>query len=93
MINGTQFITCLGAEALSRAELIAKQADVIAALSIDVLQGTPKAFDYGTIVTEYSLALGVVGGLAQMVERSLSMREVPGSIPGSSIKLFFPSFT
>ena len=24
------------------------------------------------------------GGLAQMVERSLSMREVPGSIPGSS---------
>ena len=27
------------------------------------------------------------GGLAQMVERSLSMREVPGSIPGSS-KIF-----
>ncbi len=26
----------------------------------------------------------VVGGLAQMVERSLSMREVPGSMPGSS---------
>ena len=26
-----------------------------------------------------------VGGLAQMVERSLSMREVPGSMPGSSI--------
>ena len=25
-----------------------------------------------------------IGGLAQMVERSLSMREVPGSIPGSS---------
>ena len=24
------------------------------------------------------------GGLAQMVERSLSMREVPGSMPGSS---------
>ena len=24
------------------------------------------------------------GGLAQMVERPLSMREVPGSIPGSS---------
>ena len=28
------------------------------------------------------------GGLAQMVERSLSMREVPGSMPGSSITLF-----
>ena len=29
------------------------------------------------------------GGLAQMVERSLSMREVPGSIPGSSTFCFF----
>ena len=28
------------------------------------------------------------GGVAQMVERSLSMREVPGSIPGAS-KFFF----
>ena len=28
------------------------------------------------------------GGVAQMVERSLSMREVPGSIPGASIQLF-----
>ena len=28
------------------------------------------------------------GGVAQMVERSLSMREVPGSIPGAS-KLIF----
>ena len=30
------------------------------------------------------------GGVAQMVERSLSMREVPGSIPGAS-KIFFHS--
>ena len=28
------------------------------------------------------------GGVAQMVERSLSMREVPGSIPGISSLLF-----
>ena len=28
------------------------------------------------------------GGVAQMVERSLSMREVPGSIPGASKELF-----
>ena len=33
-----------------------------------------------------SLALNN-GGVAQMVERSLSMREVPGSIPGAS-KIF-----
>ena len=34
------------------------------------------------------------GGVAQMVERSLSMREVPGSIPGASryfYTLFYPS--
>ena len=32
-----------------------------------------------------------LGGLAQMVERPLSMREVPGSIPGFSTGLFFIS--
>ena len=30
-----------------------------------------------------------VGGVAQMVERSLSMREVPGSIPGASNSKLF----
>ena len=50
LINGTQLITALGAEALYRAEMIAKQADVVAALTLDVLQGTPRAFDYGTHV-------------------------------------------
>lgn len=44
-INGTQFITSLTAEALYRAERAAKQADVIAALSIEALLGTNKAFD------------------------------------------------
>ena len=28
--------------------------------------------------------IAISGGVAQMVERSLSMREVPGSIPGAS---------
>ena len=54
MINGTQLITGLGAEALYRAEMIAKQADVVAALTLDVLQGTPRAFDYGTHVHVHS---------------------------------------
>ena len=31
----------------------------------------------------------ISGGVAQMVERSLSMREVPGSIPGASIPFHF----
>ena len=33
------------------------------------------------------------GGVAQMVERSLSMREVPGSIPGASITNVFLPFS
>ncbi|CAF3491187.1 unnamed protein product [Rotaria socialis] len=40
MINGTQFMTALGAEAVERAMSIARQADVIAALSTDALRGT-----------------------------------------------------
>ena len=47
LINGTQFITGLGIEALARAELITKEADVVAALTLEVLQGTTRAFDYG----------------------------------------------
>jgi histidine ammonia-lyase len=47
LINGTQFITALGSEALHRASNIANQADVVAALSIDALKGTPRAFDRG----------------------------------------------
>lgn len=46
LINGTQLITGLGIEALARAELITKEADVVAALTLEVLQGTTRAFDY-----------------------------------------------
>ncbi|KAI9142985.1 hypothetical protein BKA69DRAFT_1063686 [Paraphysoderma sedebokerense] len=45
MINGTQFIASLGAEALARAQLLVKQIDVVGALTLEALQGTPKAFD------------------------------------------------
>ena len=45
MINGAQFITALGCEALERANRIALQADVVAALTLEVLQGTSRAFD------------------------------------------------
>ncbi len=47
MINGTQLITGLGIQALHRAEILAKQADVIAALTFDVLRGHPAVFDAG----------------------------------------------
>lgn len=40
-------ITSLGAEAVERAQSIAQQADIIAALTLEVLKGTTKAFDSG----------------------------------------------
>ncbi|KIH58136.1 phenylalanine and histidine ammonia-lyase [Ancylostoma duodenale] len=45
LINGTQMVTALGAYTLERAHNIARQADVIAALSLDVLKGTTRAYD------------------------------------------------
>jgi histidine ammonia-lyase len=45
MINGTQLITSIGAEATERAGIIAKQADIVAALTLEVLKGTSRAFD------------------------------------------------
>lgn len=40
-------ITSLGAEAVERAQAIARQADIVAALTLEVLKGTTKAFDSG----------------------------------------------
>ncbi|KAJ1163316.1 hypothetical protein NDU88_003776 [Pleurodeles waltl] len=45
LINGTQMITSLGCEAVERAKAIAQQADIIAALTLEVLKGTTRAFD------------------------------------------------
>ena len=47
LINGTQMITSLGAEAVERAQAIARQADIVAALTLEVLKGSTKAFDSG----------------------------------------------
>lgn len=40
-------ITSLGCEAVERASAIARQADIVAALTLEVLKGTTKAFDTG----------------------------------------------
>lgn len=45
LINGTQMITALGAEAVERARYLALQADVIAALTCEVLKGNVSQFD------------------------------------------------
>lgn len=44
LINGTQFITSLGCEALIRSEILARQTDVVAAFSLEALRGTPRAY-------------------------------------------------
>ncbi|KAF1372625.1 hypothetical protein PFLUV_G00267800 [Perca fluviatilis] len=44
LINGTQLMSSLGAEAVERALGVARQADIIAALSFEALKGTTKAF-------------------------------------------------
>jgi len=45
LINGTQLITAISTEALVRSERAVRQADIITAMSVEVLKGTPKAFD------------------------------------------------
>lgn len=47
LINGTQFITAIGALALNKAENITRQGDVVAALTLEVMKGTSCAFDSG----------------------------------------------
>eukprot|EP00064_Thunnus_orientalis_P012249 superscaffoldBa00001857_g12283 len=47
LINGTQLMSSLGAEAVERAVGVARQADVIAALSLEALKGSTKAFHRG----------------------------------------------
>lgn len=45
LINGTQMMTSYGCLATDRAILLAKTADVIAALSVEALKGTDRAYD------------------------------------------------
>eukprot|EP00035_Acanthoeca_spectabilis_P034329 m.28481 g.28481 ORF g.28481 m.28481 type:complete len:563 (-) comp6555_c0_seq2:2390-4078(-) len=44
LINGTQMITALGAEAVHQARNAALCADIACALTVEVLKGTPRAF-------------------------------------------------
>ena len=44
LINGTQLITSIGAEALVRGRNVVRQADVVMAMTLEALQGTSTAF-------------------------------------------------
>eukprot|EP00760_Papus_ankaliazontas_P024324 PhM_4_TR2239/c0_g1_i3/m.82571/K01745/hutH, HAL; histidine ammonia-lyase len=45
LINGTQLITSIGCEAVVRGHNVARQADIIAAVTLEALKGTTRAFD------------------------------------------------
>ncbi|KAJ6215972.1 hypothetical protein RDWZM_010472 [Blomia tropicalis] len=45
LINGTQLITSLGAEAVEKACYLARQADIVAGMTLEVMKGTTRAFD------------------------------------------------
>jgi histidine ammonia-lyase len=60
LINGTQLITALTVEATMRADAAARQADVIAALTLEVLKGTTKAFDIDIHLSRPHKGQGVV---------------------------------
>lgn len=45
MINGTQLMSSIAAEAVTRAATLAYTADVACALSVEALKGTPRAFE------------------------------------------------
>ncbi|KAH7644813.1 histidine ammonia-lyase [Dermatophagoides farinae] len=45
LINGTQLITSLGAEAVEQSSYLIQQADIVAGMTLEVLKGTTRAFD------------------------------------------------
>ncbi|MDX2150942.1 MAG: histidine ammonia-lyase [Bryobacteraceae bacterium] len=45
LLNGTQLMLAIGCLELARAETLADTADVVCALTLDALRGTPRAFD------------------------------------------------
>jgi histidine ammonia-lyase len=45
LLNGTQAMLAIGCLELQQCELLARAADVVCAMSLDALKGTPRAFD------------------------------------------------
>ncbi|KAJ8050403.1 Histidine ammonia-lyase [Holothuria leucospilota] len=62
LINGAQLITALGAEAVERARKIARQADIICALTLEVLEGCTAAYKKAVHDIRPHKGQGVVAG-------------------------------
>lgn len=85
LINGTQLITSLGAEAVERAESIARQADIAAALTLEVLKGTSRAFDSDVQMIRAHRGQGSV---AKRLRALLHSDTFPSQIAGSIKNIF-----
>lgn len=86
LINGTQLITSLGAEAVERAYLIARQADVAAALTLEVLKGTSRAFDSDVqMIRPHKGQIAVARRLRSLLHSDF----YPSEIAGQTINNFF----
>lgn len=45
LLNGTQYMTALGSEAVELSKILARSADIVSAMSLDGIRGTSRAFD------------------------------------------------
>lgn len=80
LINGTQIMTSIGTLALVKALRLAKAADMIAALTTEVLRGIPAAFDHDVHrVRPYPEQIGVAANLRTLLSGSQLTTE-PGEI-------------
>ncbi|XP_032895217.1 histidine ammonia-lyase-like [Amblyraja radiata] len=80
LINGTQMITSLGAEAMERAVAIARQADIIAALTLEVLKGTTRAFDSDVHkLRPHQGQMDVAARLRSLLDSDVHASEIAGS--------------
>lgn len=71
LINGTQAMTSIGTLALLQAQHLAKQADAIAALTVECLRGIPDAFaDEVHRVRPYPEQIGVASNLRKLLHGS-----------------------
>ncbi|CAG2055541.1 unnamed protein product, partial [Timema podura] len=83
LINGTQLITSLGAEAVERAYIIALQADVVAALTLEVLKGTSRAFDSDVqLIRPHKGQIEVARRLRALLHSEMYPSQIAGSFPG-----------
>lgn len=90
LINGTQLITSLGAEAVERSTLIARQADVVAALTLEVLKGTSRAFDSDVqMIRPHKGQIAVAKRLRALLHSDTYPSQIAGILFSTSQCIFF----